>query len=125
MQAFTAGAYAGKYPGSALLHRFGQAVAGRSEDERNAGKYLGSVTHTDDEKENFKKESAFLFGQLKQGISDWNTVWERLEKTLVDYTSGNSQKESVRSEVINQAVSGFDRMQSYWSLLLNNEKENV
>lgn len=125
MQAFTAGVYAGKYQGSALLHRFGQAVAGRSEEERNAGKYLGSVTHTDDEKENFKKESALLFAQLKQGISDWNTVWERLEKTLVDYTSGNSQKESVRSEVINQAASGFDRMQNYWSMLLQNEKKEL
>ena len=66
-----------------------------------------------------------MFEQLKQGISDWNTVWERLEKTLVDYTSGNSQKESVRSEVINQAASGFDRMQNYWSMLLQTEKKEL
>ena len=123
MQAFTADVYAGKYQGSALLHRYGQAAAGRSVEEREAGTYLGSVTHTDQEKENFKKESVLLFEQLKQGVSDWNTVWKRLEKTLVDYTSGNSQKESVRKEVMNQAASGFDRMQSYWSLLLGNGKK--
>ena len=46
-------------------------------------------------------------------------MWKKLENALVDYTSDNSDNESIRQAASEQAGVTLNRMKGYWSLLMN------
>ena len=119
MQKAISNIHSGKYPDSAVFNKSSQNAIEQYSERLNAHSHLGGVSHATEEENQYKKDISILFEQLKQGASGWDDMWKKLENALVDYTSDNSDSESIRQAVSEQADVTFDRMKGYWSLLMN------
>lgn len=99
--------------------RFGGPEAGeRFEDSVT----LGSVTHTEAEKNDYLSQLSSMFSQLKDGYHDFDKIWRKIEETFTDYASGGSRRQSVRSLALERSGDSLDRMRNMWAELLGVEQ---
>lgn len=118
MKQFTNDVFSGKYPDSALLHKYAQPLLERNAGNVNTAQYLGSIIHNEEEKKQYRSQIALLFQQLSQGTSGWEDVWKKMESSFVDFATKGSNSRSIRDSVAAQADTTFERMKGYWSLLV-------
>ncbi len=119
MQKAISNIHSGKYPNSAVFNKSSQNAIEQYSERLNADSHLASVSHASEEENQYQKDISILFEQLKQGASGWDDMWKKLENALVDYTSDNSDNESIRQAASEQAGVTLNRMKGYWSLLMN------
>ena len=118
MKQFTNDVFSGKYPNSALLHKYAQLLLEQNADNVNTAKYLGSITHHEEETKQYRNQISLLFQQLSQGTSSWEDAWKKIEDSFVDHATKGSGSQSIRNSVATQADMTFERMKGYWSLLV-------
>ena len=98
------------------------AKAGSQNSDRVAySKYMGSVTHTKEEKQQYGKELSGLFEQLKRNPSSQADIWSKIQNTMLNFATNGGGSESIRGQVLAGASDSFSRMEHCWSLLLNNQ----
>jgi len=117
MKQFTSDVFSGKYPNSALLHKFSNSLLEQNAENTNVAKYLGGITYSEDEIKQYRNQISLLFEQLKQGDFSLADALKKIENTFADYTTKGSNQQSIRNSVIMQADMTFERMKEYWSLL--------
>lgn len=118
MKQFTNDVFSGKYPDSALLHKYAQPLLERNAGNVNTAQYLGSIIHNEEEMKQYRSQIALLFQQLSQGTSGWEDAWKKMKSSFVDFATKGSNSRSIRDSVAAQADTTFERMKGYWSLLV-------
>ena len=118
MRRFTYDVFSGKYPNSALLHKYAKPLLEQNADNVNTDKYLGSIIHNGEETKQYRSQISLLFQQLSQGTSGWEEAWKKIEDSFVDFATKGSNSQSIRDSVAARADMTFERMKEYWSLLV-------
>lgn len=83
--------------------------------------HLASVTHSEEEKEQYEKEISSLFDQVKQAPLKWDDVWRQMQSTFLDYVTKNSDKSEIRQRALEETGGIFERMEKMWSNMLKKE----
>jgi len=102
-----------------LLNRdlFGRA-ASQNPGGVSYSRYMGSVTHTEGEEQQYERELAGIFIQLKQNPSQLAGIWKKLQDTMLNYATNHGGSQAIRNQVLAGAGDSFRRMENCWSLLL-------
>lgn len=90
----------------------------KTQEETRASQEIGKVKHTKEEEQTNKQEIQAVFDKLMKKEADVTSVFEHLQKTLVNYASGGSKNSSVVAMIQARNNSAFANMADYWSKLL-------
>ena len=90
----------------------------KTQEETKASQEIGKVKHTKEEEKSNKQDIQALFEQLMKKESDVTSVFDSLQKTLVDYASGGSKNSAVTAMLQSRNNSAFANMADYWTKLL-------
>ena len=96
-------------------------ASSQNSDRVAYSKYMGSITHTKEEEQQYGNELSGLFEQLKRNPSGQADIWSKIQNTMLNYATNGGGSESIRGQVLAGASDSFSRMEHCWSLLLNNE----
>ena len=96
-------------------------ASSQNSDRVAYSKYMGSVTHTKEEEQQYGNELSGLFEQLKRNPSSQTDIWSKIQNTMLNYATNGGGSESIRGQVLAGASDSFSRMEHCWSLLLNNQ----
>ena len=96
-------------------------AASQNPDRVAYSKYMGSITHTKEEEQQYGKELSGLFEQLKRSPSGQADIWSQIQNTMLNYATNGGGSEAIREQVLAGAGDSFARMEHCWSLLLKND----
>jgi hypothetical protein len=106
---------------SGLCNDLFAKAASQNSDRVSYSKYMGGVTHTKEEEQQYRKELSGLFGQLKQNSFGQADIWRQIQNTMLNYATNGGGSKLIREQVLAGAWDSFSRMEDCWSLLLNKE----
>ena len=92
--------------GTEKISKLSVKTAGKKQDD------------TKEEEKSNKQDIQALFEQLMKKESDVTSVFDSLQKTLVDYASGGSKNSAVTAMLQSRNNSAFANMADYWTKLL-------
>jgi len=109
--------HAGQYANSQVLSASGQAMKNNNTGIQ-ASIYLGGVSYSANLQAQYSSDLSKLFEMLGGTGKEFSDLWKQIEETLADYTTNNSSNQEIRAYVLEQAGYTFNRIQNYWSELL-------
>lgn len=98
-----------------------EKAASQNPERAAYSKYMGSVTHTKEEEQQYGNELSGLFEQLKRNPSGQADIWNKIQSTMLNYATNGGGSEAIRGQVLAGAGDSFIRMENSWSLLLKND----
>ena len=90
----------------------------KTQGETRASQEIGKIKHTQEEEKINKQDIQELFEQLMKKESDATSIFDSLQKKLVDYASGGSKNSAVVTMLQSRNASIFTNMADYWSKLI-------
>lgn len=94
--------------------------ASQHSDRVAYSKYMGSITHTKEEEQQYGNALSGLFEQLKRNPSGQADIWSGIQSTMLNYATKGGGSESIREQALASAGDSFIRMEHCWSQLLKN-----
>lgn len=74
-----------------------------------------SVVHTKEQEEQYGKDLAEIFEQLKKNPSDKSVIWKQIQDTMLDYAANKKDSQEKRAQILSGAEDSFKRMENCWS----------
>lgn len=108
--------YAGKTPNLYSLSQYEQNIKnGNSEIETAI--FLGGISHSSSETEEFTNKLQSLFQELSNNINTSEQIWKQIEDIFVKFTTNSSDDKKIQQYVLEHSDS-INRLRDYWSDLI-------
>jgi len=106
-------------PGNSLYQDLFARTEGRNAHEAAYSRYMGSITHTEEEEQQYGKDLAYVFEQLRHNPSHQSGIWKQLQDTMLNYATKNGGTQNIRNQVLVNAGDSLSRIENSWSCLYN------